>query len=418
MAADKTIWGEILDTEHVTVLRTYIEKWPRANRPPEKILIVVAEPDKQARCRCPECGAKGTPVEWDTRRWRTLDVHGKRCFIESRIPRIECAAHGKITAAVPWARHDDRFSMPFEEHAAWLAGQMAWTKVSAELRITWEAVASIVARVTADAAARLDRLGGLTMIGIDEKSWGKGTEKFLTVVTDHVTGTIAWMCEGRSQDTVRAFFNQLGTEKSKKITHVSADGAEWIHDVVREKAPQALICLDAFHVVKWAGERLDELRRRLAAELRAAGNEDQARTLGRGIWALRKKPVNLTVNQRTSLAVIAKDNRQLYKGYLIKEQLREAFRVKGDHGKALLAGLISWARRSQIPEFAKLAKTLARFRPLIRNTMDHGPSNGRAEALNSQLNALISRARGFRSAQALMAMADFVYGGLCPDSPY
>jgi transposase len=256
------------------------------------------------------------------------------------------------------------------------------------------------------------------MIGIDEKSWGKGTDKFLTVVTDHATGKIAWMTEGRSQDTVRAFFDQLGPERSKKITHVSADGAEWIHDVVRERAPQALICLDAFHVVKWAGERLDELRRRLARELRAAGSEDQAKTLGRGMWALRKKPENLTAKQRTSLAAIAADNRPLYKGYLIKEQLREAFRVKGSHGMALLAGLISWARRARIPEFAKLAESLAWFRPLIRNTMEHGPSNGRAEALNSQLNALISRARGFRSAHALMAMADFVYGGLCPDSPY
>lgn len=57
---------------------------------------------------------------------------------------------------------------------------------------------------------------------------------------------------------------------------MSADGADWIHDVVREKAPGALTCLDAFHVVKWAGERLDELRRRLASGLRAAGKGDQA----------------------------------------------------------------------------------------------------------------------------------------------
>ena len=33
-------------------------------------------------------------------------------------------------------------------------------------------------------------------------------------------------------------------------------------------------------------------------------------------------------------------------------------------------------------------------------------------AENAQLNALITRARGFRSAGALIAMADFVYGGL------
>ena len=51
-------------------------------------------------------------------------------------------------------------------------------------------------------------------------------------------------------------------------------------------------------------------------------------------------------------------------------------------------------------------------------TLDGGPSNGRAEALNAQVNALITRARGFRSAAALINMIDFVHGGLCPDSPY
>ena len=416
--ADGSVWDEVLDTRHAEVVRTYIERWPRRDRPPEKVLIIVVRPDEEQRCRCPRCGKRGKPAETDVRRWRTLDVHGKRCFLESELPRIECPDHGKITAAVPWARHDDHFTIPFEDHGAWLAAQMPWTKVSAELRITWEALANIVARVAAGAAGRRDRLGGLAMIGIDEKSWGKGQEKYLTVVTDHGTGKIAWLCEGRSQDTVTAFFDALGPERSKKLTHVSADGAEWIHDVVRAKAPQALICLDAFHVVKWAGERLDELRRRLANELRAAGHEDQAAALGKGMWALRKKPENLTTGQRTALARIAADNKPMYKGYLIKEQLREAFKVKGDDGKALLAGLIAWAHRVRIPEFAKLARTLTRFRKLIHNTLDHGPSNGRAEALNAQLSALITRARGFRSAGALIAMAEFVYGGLCPDSPY
>ena len=69
---------------------------------------------------------------------------------------------------------------------------------------------------------------------------------------------------------------------------MSADGADWIHPAVRAKAPQAQICLDAFHVVKWAVEKLDELRRRIAGELRAAGRAGEAATLGSGMWALRK----------------------------------------------------------------------------------------------------------------------------------
>ena len=413
-----SVWDEVLDTEHAVVVRTYIEQWPRKNRAPEKVLIIVVEPDEETRYRCPRCGQRGRPAEHDVVRWRTLDVHGKRTYLESELPRIICGEHGKITAAVPWARHDDRFSRPFEEFAAWKAAHMPWTRAAAELRITWEALAGITARVAADAAAGLDRLAGLRRIGIDEKSWGKGQDKYLIIVTDHDRGQIAWIGEGRCQATVRAFFEALGPDRCKLLTHVSADGADWIHNVVREKAARAELCLDAFHVVKWAGERLDELRRRLAGELRAAGRDDQAATLGTGMWALRKAPEKLNGNQRTALASIAADNKQLYKGYLIKEQLREAFKVKGEDGKKLLRGMIAWAHRCRMPEFIKLARTLSKHRDLIYHTLDGGPSNGRAEALNAQVNALITRARGFRSAAALMAMIDFVHGGICPDSPY
>jgi transposase len=413
-----SVWDEVLDTEHAVVVRTYIEHWPRRDRPPEKVLIIVVEPDAETRNRCPECGQRGRPVEHDIKRWRTLDVHGKRTFLESDLPRIQCPEHGKITAAVPWARHDDRFSKPFEEFAAWKAAHMPWTRAAAELRITWQALANITARVAADAMAGLDRLDGLRRIGIDEKSWGKGQDKYLVIVTDHDAGRVAWIGERRCQATVEAFFSDLGDERAKLLTHVSADGAGWIHPVVREKAPRAELCLDAFHVVKWAGEKLDDLRRRIAGELRAAGRGDEAATLGTGMWALRKDQGKLTPAQRGTLAQIAVTNKPLYKGYLIKEQIREAFKVKGQAGKTLMTGVTAWAHRCRIPEFTALARTLSRYKAPIHATLDGGPSNGRAEALNAQVNALITRARGFRSATALMNMILFVHGGICPDSPY
>jgi transposase len=413
-----SVWDEVLDTEHAVVVRTYIEQWPRKDRRPEKVLIIVVEPDEETRNRCPQCGQHGRPVEHDIKRWRTLDVHGKRAFLEADLPRIQCPQHGKITAAVPWARHDDRFSRPSGEFAAWKAAHMPWTRAAAELRVTWEALANITARVTADAPAGRDRLEGLRRIGIDEKSWGKGSSKYLVIVTGHDTSTVAWIAEGRDQATVRRFFSDLGEERAKLLTHVSADGADWIHPVVREKAPQAQLCLDAFHVVKWAGEKLDDLRRRLAGELRAAGRGDEAATLGKGMWALRKDERKLTPGQRGTLAQLAVTNKPLYKGYLIKEQVRESFKVKGDDGKKLMRGVTAWAHRCRIPEFTALARTLSRYKDSIHATLDGGPSNGRAEALNSQVNALITRAPGFRTATALMNMILFVHGGICPDSPY
>ena len=53
--------------------------------------------------------------------------------------------------------------------------------------------------------------------------------------------------EGRNKDILTLFFDALGTTRSALLTHVSADGAEWIHAVVRQKAPQASICLDPFY---------------------------------------------------------------------------------------------------------------------------------------------------------------------------
>ena len=134
--------------------------------------------------------------------------------------------------------------------------------------------------------------------------------------------------------------------------------------------------------------------------------------------ALRKDTRKLSPGQRGTLAQIAATNKPLYKGYLIKEQIREAVKVKGDQGKSLMRGVTAWAHRCRIPEFTKLARTLSRYKTPIEATLSGGPSNGRAEALNAQVNALITRARGYRSAAALIAMIDFVHGGLCPDSPY
>jgi hypothetical protein len=81
------------------------------------------------------------------------------------------------------------------------------------------------------------------MTVVFEKSWGKGSGKFLVIVTDHDTSRVVWVAQGRDQATVRQFFGDLGEERTRLLTHVSADGADWIHPVVREKAPQAQICL-------------------------------------------------------------------------------------------------------------------------------------------------------------------------------
>ncbi len=236
-------------------------------------------------------------------------------------------------------------------------------------------------------------------------------------MTDHDSGRLLWAAPGRDAATVEAFFDALGPQRSAAITHVSADGAEWIHAAVRSRAPQAVICLDAFHVVAWATKALDEVRRSLAGDLRRAGARDAAAELKGTRWAVIKNPADLTTNQRTTLASLAKTNNGLYRGWLLKEQIRAVFAAKGDHRRSLLGGWLAWAKRSQLAPFVKLAATIGHDKALIVNTLIHGLSNARSEATNIHLRVLTRRAYGFHSPEAPIAMAHHTRGGLCPNLP-
>lgn len=329
---------------------------------------------------------------------------------------MRCREHGVIVAAVSWARHGSAFTAAFEEQTAWLAAHTAASVVAVLMRSSWRAVTAMVARVVAEARGRSDRLAGVVKIAIDEKAYRKG-HRYLTVVTDLDTGRVVWAAEGRSKATVEAFFTALGTQRAAALTHVGCDGADWIHTVVKAKAPNAVLCLDSFHVVAWASEAVDEVRRRIVRELKATGRGEDAATLKGSRWAVLKNPANLTDGQTESLASIKKTNGPLYRAYLIKEQLREVFRIKGVRGRRLLAGVIAWAFRSRIPEMVDLARKLRRFHDLIGNTLDTGITSALAENTNTHIAALARRAYGFHTPEALIAMIELTRGGLCPQLP-
>ena len=382
------------------------------------VVVVSVRATRRQGCRCPVCRARcpGYDRGEGPARWRGLDLGTTKVYLEARPGRVRCPVHGVITAWVPWARHDARFTLAFEDQVAWMTAHMSASTVGEVMRVSWRTVGVITARVVAQARGKVDRLTGLRRIGIDEKSYRKG-HKYLMIVVDHATGRVVWAREGRNKQIVGEFFADLGQQRATALTHVSCDGATWIHDVVTEAAPKAVVCLDPFHVVAWATEAIDEVRRRIVRDLKAAGRTEDATALKGSRWAVLKNPERLTGAQRTTLASVKQTNGPLYRAYLIKEQLRAVFAVKGPRGRALLAGVISWASRSRIPEMVELSRTLRRFRDLIANTLDSGVTNALAEATNTHIQALITRARGYHTPEALIAMIELTRGGLCPDLP-
>ncbi len=242
-------------------------------------VVVAVRPRAGERGRCPHCRRCCPGYDWGEgrRRWRALDLGTTRCFLEAWAPRIRCPSHGVVVAAVPWARHDSKFTRSFEDQCAWLAVNCSKTAVAQLMRIAWRSVGWICARVVAEARSQRDLLAGLKRLGFDEIAIRKG-QRYLTVVVDHDTGRLVWAAPGRDKVTVERFLDLLGQERCEQIELVSCDMADWITRPLAQRCPNAVVCLDPFHVVKLATDALDEIRRQVWNQARSAGQSALARS--------------------------------------------------------------------------------------------------------------------------------------------
>jgi transposase len=381
-------------------------------------VIVSVRPGWRERDRCGECRRRcpGYDLGEGRRRWRSLDLGMTFAFLEADAPRVTCRRHGVVVCAVPWARHDSRFTRAFEDQVAWLAVNTSKTAVAELMRVAWRSVGTILERVAAEAMREVDLLDGLRRIGIDEISHRKG-QRYLTVVVDHHTGRLVWAAAGRDRRTVLAFFDALGDERCKQIELISADMAAWISGPITERVPDAIRCVDPFHVVQLATEALDDVRREVWNEARRQGNLALARELKGARFAVWKNPENLTDRQAAKLATIQRTNTRLYRAYLLKEQLRQIYRLPAAAASRLLDGWLKWARRSKLTSFVKLARTITDQREGILAAIQHGLSNARIEQINTQIRLIARRAFGFHSPHALIALAMLKLADLCPPLP-
>jgi transposase len=381
-------------------------------------VIVAARPWAREQGRCGICRRRCPGYDWGEgrRRWRALDLGTTRAFVQADAPRVQCRRHGVVVAAVPWARHDSSFTRAFEDQCAWLAINTSASAVAALMRTTWRTVGWICARVSDEARAERDLLAGLRRIGVDEISVRKG-QTYLTVVVDHHSGRLVWAAPGRDRKTVEKFLQLLGDERCAQIELVSCDMASWITIPVAEHCPNAQVCLDPFHIVKLATDALDDIRREVWNEARRAGEIALAKDLKGARFALWKNPENLTARQKLKLASIAQINKRLYRAYLLKEQLRQIYRVDADEAIAILDAWLKWAWRCRLTPFVKLARTIRDQRAQIEAAIRNGLSNARVEQINTQIRLITRRGFGYHSQQAVIALAMLSLGGLCPPLP-
>lgn len=380
---------------------------------------------KRLKCRCGICHK--VSVFYDKgrgrRRWRCKDIGNGKAYVEADAPRVFCPEHGIVTAAVPWSRHGSRFTIDFENTVVWLATHSAHSAISELMRIEWHTVGHICKRVYRKwENSATSRFNNLVNIGIDETSYKKG-HKYMTVVVNHDTNSVIWCAVGFGSRILSRFFESLTEEQRASICCVTADGARWIASCISKYCPNAKRCVDPFHVVSWAMEALEKVRHRALAEIRKRSAPVEKRGPGRPKkgeqvesvskkakaekftkFALLKNPENLTSLQKEQVDFLSKADPQLYRAYLLKENLRLLLKADESEIVSSLKKWMSWAQRCRIPEFRDLRKKLKRHFEAITATARYGLSNARIEATNNKIKLTIRMAYGFRNMENLLAM--------------
>lgn len=398
------------------------------NQHGELELTIHTRLSKKSRNRCPFCGRKCNIHDYISEKtfWRSMDFGPTAVRLAAKVPRICCPDHGVHTAAVPWAKHGSGFAIDFAYSVAWLVrAGVSRTHVSERFRIDWKTVGRLASQVwhelEADPSKRLE---GLEYIGIDETSYTKG-HNYITVVVNHATNTVVWVAKGHGKEVLDQFFQILTKEQREAIRAVSGDGARWITASVNEYCPNAIRCLDPFHVVEWANTALDSMRvdawrrardelNKMIAQAKRKKYEREApeiKEMRRYVdkikhskYALGKNEENLTDRQHERLSMIASEDRLIDRAHKLKESLRKVFKLNDPElAEEYLDKWISRAQRCRIPAFVELQRKIRRNRTSILNTIRIGLSNARIEATNNKIKLLIRIAYGFRNIDTLIS---------------
>lgn len=343
---------------------------------------------------CPECGRTcGLADHADERRWRHLDTMQFVTEIVARLPRCRCPEHGVKTIVPPWAAKHSRFTLLFEAFVVEvLQACRTINAAAAMLGLPWDAVQTIMDRAVARGLYRREA-AVVAHVGLDEKSFGKGQD-YITVLTDLDGSRVLDVTEERTETAAKAVLQTLTKEQREGVQAVAADMLHAYAKAVAQELPNAELVHDKFHVAKYLGEAVDQVRR---AENKALQSQDDDRLTGtRQLWLFNKS--NLSHRQRRRFAAIRKGDLKTARAWALKEEFRWFWRhVYALSAEEFFNHWYAWGARCRLKPMVKVAKMLKRHLPNLLTYFRHRITNATSEGFNSVIQALRYAARGFRS---------------------
>jgi transposase len=365
---------------------------------------------KNAKPRCPvhRC-VLGGEITTKPHRWRHLDFGRCPVYLEADLREGRCSrCDGRRTEGVPWTSYRAKHTKAFDRWVARLVQLTDKTAVAELTRVSWTAVGNIVERVVAEAGLG-DPLDNLIGVTVDEVSHKRG-HRYITVVTNLETGDVVWTGEGKSAETLGKFFDDLGPERSARLQVVAIDMSAAYASAVRERAPNADIVYDRFHVVKLVVDAVDAVRRSECAQLEGDARKDLKNTR----FALLRNPKHLRPRDEAAIQRVQASNRRLTRAYQLRVDFEQFWEITDEEqGRRFLMRWTRAALCSRLEPFRKLARTIrAHIDGILGFIRWGGITSGQAEGMNNKIKMLIHRSFGFHSAAAVLAMVTLCCSGI------
>ncbi|WP_185269129.1 ISL3 family transposase [Halopseudomonas xiamenensis] len=378
-------------------------------------VVVQVDRDKHEPLTCPRCGRACPGYDSRERRWRHLDTCQFRTQVVVQVPRIQCPEHGCLTVNVPWAEQNSRYTLLFEAFViSWLRAASI-SSVSKQLRLSWTAIDNIMARAVQRGLANTPERES-SQLAVDETAFRKGHD-YITIVSNRL-GQVLAVEDGRSQHSLGRFYDSLEDNRKKAIKSISMDMSPAYLRATFDHIEKAhrKIAFDHFHVAQMLTKLLNETRK---ADMKQA-DQSLRQEIHRSRFTWLRHGASLELEQIQQIQLLSNSLKHTGLVWYFKEKAREiwkGYRVKG--ARAAWNDWIQLAQLTGIRSLSALATQLEKRLFGILNAMRFRASNGLAEAINRQVQALKVRARGFRNKERFKRSILFHYGGLCmAPNPY
>ncbi len=361
---------------------------------------------KGAKFPCPVdgCGKMCDVHDTVAKSWRHLNFFQYRTYIHARVPRVTCNDHKVKMVSVPWARPGSGFTLLFEGWVITLAKHLPISRIADMVDEHDTRLWCFINHYVAEARALAD-YSDVTAFGVDETS--KKGHRYITVFVDHATHKVIFVTDGKDKTTVEYFkldFMLHGGDPDK-VELVTCDMSLGFKSGLTEHFKNHKTIIDKFHVIKHCNEAVDKTRK---AELI---DTDVLRKT-KYLWLHNEE--NLSDKQQAKMESLSKMNLKTGRAYAMKCELQDIYQ-KGTHpnvAKRRLEDLCSWMMHSRLDYMKSFAKLVRSHWDDIMNYFYYQYTNAVLEGINSVIQQIKTRARGFRNTEYFKTMIYLVCGGL------